>query len=136
MIADNNKFKMPKEFDNRPIVYGWFRFGVCLYVGFTVDPKRRFRTHNLIGKSEPLLGKDEIWMWFTTKEDGGAEEQGYIRWYNPAFNKQHLINLVANKTFVPREPDLILEPVSYSWKSMSKKRQAIENQALMLLKSP
>ncbi len=50
------------------MVYGWFRNGEYLYIGFTGHGFGRISKHNIINRAEPIQGGDEIHVWFAEDE--------------------------------------------------------------------
>jgi hypothetical protein len=71
-----------------PIVYGWYRAGEYLYIGFSGKGLSRVANHNVIGKVEPFLITDELHFFpCATGQDAIANEMRLLRSYRPKFNK-------------------------------------------------
>jgi excinuclease UvrABC nuclease subunit len=81
-----------------PAVYAWFRDGEYIYIGYSERGLGRIASHNIIGKTEPLLDGDEIHFYpCKTGTDAIANEYRLIRQYRPRLNKS--IPTLENVTY-------------------------------------
>lgn len=79
------QFKVHKPCDYGPVIYAWFRGGICLYIGRTDQLEHRLTAHNVIkGNIHPL---DKLCVWLTIESNNKFMEQVLIHYYKPVFNK-------------------------------------------------
>lgn len=69
-----------------PCVYAWRRGTEWLYIGSTSQLLTRMRTHDVIGKHEPIQTGDLISLWPGPQEAIGAHEMSLIRERTPKYN--------------------------------------------------
>lgn len=69
-----------------PCCYAWRRGSEWLYVGSTMQLLTRLRSHNVIGKHEPLLDSDVLSVWPAAIEIAQSHEERLIRECSPKYN--------------------------------------------------
>lgn len=69
----------------QPILYGWYRDPIYLYIGKSNAGLSRILTHDKINVVEPLLDQDEIHIFELTKEIAIMEAE-LIAHFNPKYN--------------------------------------------------
>lgn len=77
---------------NTPIVYGWFRGDVCLYVGMSKHGLVRpmHSGHHIIGRIIKLRKTDKLcWSEYESLEHARVMEKFLIRNLEPKFNNGH-----------------------------------------------
>lgn len=87
-MEPNLKF-IGKNLKKQPIVYGWRRGAIYLYIGQSKNGIGRiFSSEHAINNEEPLLDADIIDIWLVELKDLKKVEKELIRKFKPRYNVQ------------------------------------------------